>query len=204
MSSTAVVSFTDDEVVALSAAKRSPWRGVLPTIDMDSSDGVAAALLRGVRSLALRGVLPSGQGTEEGVVSLEALVGLIGARPVARVMAVNAELEVPRGAAIVEVFSVNGTTSLVTTSALGVHEVVSFMDITPSDAVIQIVRELPLGEVATGSATLFRDHSEGLTGVLVSDCLTRLDVKVTGEMANVTLAEEIADLGDFLREHLSA
>lgn len=53
------ILLTDDEVVALSALDGAPWPIGLSTVAGDVA-GVRAAALRGVRSLAVRGLLGSG------------------------------------------------------------------------------------------------------------------------------------------------
>lgn len=48
---------TDDEVVALSVRLAAPWRTVLPTVDLTSEERVLASIMRGSRSLYVRGLL---------------------------------------------------------------------------------------------------------------------------------------------------
>ena len=48
---------TDDEVVALSVRAQAPWRTPLPTVDLADQDRVLASLMRGSRSLYVRGLL---------------------------------------------------------------------------------------------------------------------------------------------------
>src|SRR3954463_15314949 len=46
---------TDDELVALAVEQSKAWPTGLPTVDVQTADGLYAAALRGRRSLAVRG-----------------------------------------------------------------------------------------------------------------------------------------------------
>lgn len=48
---------TDEEVVAVGVRLAAPWRTVLPTVDLASEERVLAAIMRGSRSLYVRGLL---------------------------------------------------------------------------------------------------------------------------------------------------
>ncbi len=48
---------TDDEIVAVAARLDAPWRTVIPTIVVEDAASVAAAVVRGSRSLFVRGLL---------------------------------------------------------------------------------------------------------------------------------------------------
>lgn len=55
------VLLTDDEIVAMVAATRTPWPYGLPTVPADDR-ALTAAGLRGLRTLAVRGLVRTGTG----------------------------------------------------------------------------------------------------------------------------------------------
>lgn len=58
---------TDDEVAALSVTAGEAWPGALPTIPNRSRSALTAAVNRGLRSLAVRGLSASGAQAPDGV-----------------------------------------------------------------------------------------------------------------------------------------
>lgn len=71
---------TDDEIVAVSARLDAPWRTLLPTVGLDHPEAVTAAILRGSRSLYVRGLLDAE--TDELDPNLLGLMQKVGAKPV--------------------------------------------------------------------------------------------------------------------------
>lgn len=67
-----MLKLTDDELVAIAVDLSGPWFGGLPTVDVDSEESLAAAALRGHRSLLVRELL-NADGELEG--DLPALAG---------------------------------------------------------------------------------------------------------------------------------
>lgn len=51
-----IVPLTDDEVVAIAVELGAPWGGPLPTVDIGDADALQSALVRGRRSLMVRGL----------------------------------------------------------------------------------------------------------------------------------------------------
>jgi len=52
-----ILQLSDDEIVAVAVSARAAWPGLLPTVDTDSTQVLTASALRGMRSLAIRGML---------------------------------------------------------------------------------------------------------------------------------------------------
>lgn len=52
-----VPMLTDDEVVAISVRLDAPWRTILPTVALEPSERALVAVMRGSRSLYVRGLL---------------------------------------------------------------------------------------------------------------------------------------------------
>ena len=48
---------TDDEVVAISVRLEAPWRTILPTVTLEPAERALVAMMRGSRSLYVRGLL---------------------------------------------------------------------------------------------------------------------------------------------------
>ena len=114
-----MLALTDDEVVAIALAAGSFWPSFLPTVDIDDSDELARASLRGRRSLLVR-QLPEGEG--EPAADVRLVLNLPGRLDGVSVVVADAELN-RRAEAHTSVHYPNGAAwMLESISPLGVHE----------------------------------------------------------------------------------
>lgn len=94
------VLLTDDEIVALVAATRTPWPYGLPTVPADDR-ALTAAGLRGLRSLAVRGLARTGTAVEYSPQLSEAVrSAATAAHHVVAQVAVRESPAQPRGSAV--------------------------------------------------------------------------------------------------------
>lgn len=113
---------TDDELVAIATRLPTAWRTPLPTVDLADHDAAMAALLRGARSLYVRGLLDVDTDTLEP--TLAAHLTDLGSRPLAvGVFAADVDGEPLRGRPVQYFFAHPAETHWMcdSVSAGGVH-----------------------------------------------------------------------------------
>lgn len=88
------VSVTDDEIVALVINGKKSWMAALPTVNVQDSDALIASGVRGLRSLAVRGMVPGRSSNESAALRAAKAIETV-AGEFARVMTFAASLTEP-------------------------------------------------------------------------------------------------------------
>ncbi|WP_062385122.1 hypothetical protein [Demequina iriomotensis] len=179
------VMLTDDEVAAISVHRGEIWPGVLPTVPVRSRSALAAAVNRGVRSLAVRGL---GDELGDGAVGVGAAVAevLRSTRRVSAQVVHVARPDVAAGGGVVASIALGARAwTLDTYSPNGVHAFDQADDAGLLDRIMAIASSAFASGVADAAGT------EALAFAIAgADAPTRFLVVTEGTVATVEVTAD--------------
>lgn len=182
------VLLTDDEVIGLAFLAGSSWTRPLPTVDTSSPRELERAVGRGVRSLAVRGLLV---GELVDATVAEGAVRLMGRHPSLIASPVDVELNLVTGSDRGEYFfAADGDGFFVLTTAEGVNV---FSPMTPTEAhtiVAGMAAEAEGSESTNQLALLARGPGGEISGFLIGAKTDRVEGVEGG---NLTVQESPND-----------